>query len=385
MTLRKGVLFHNDKELTSADAVASLKRWGQMSVRGQPIFARLDTIQADDKYTFTMNFKQSTGALLVYLSEGSSFIIPEDVANALPKEAMKTKEQIVGTGPFRFVEHLPDRHLKVQRWDKHISPEGPSSNMAGKRVAYVDEILFMPVPEGSVRADGVGTNEYHFAESLQPDQYDSVKAAISHEPVAKAAVGREDFYRLDPSLAAPETAWFTDEGKELFNKPDPDKAKRLMQEGGYDGTPIRWMSTKEYFYNYNGSLPIKQQLEAIGFKVDLQVIDWATLGKRRSDPKEYDVFVTAHSGFDHPIIQPFNAAGWPGWWVSERRDKVVSDMFAEADPQKAMALIRQLQALFYEEVPALKLVEYYQLQARRNELKGYDDRPDWFFWNAALG
>ena len=157
-----------------------------------------------------------------------------------------------------------------------------------------------------------------------------------------------------------------------------------MQEGGYDGTPIRWMSTREYFYNYNGSLPIKQQLEAVGFKVDLQVMDWATLGKRRSDSKEYDVFVTAHEAFAHPMIQPYMAAGWPGWWVNEQKDKLIGDIFAEADEQKQMGLIKQLQALQWEDVPCIKLVEYFQLHARRNELQGYDERPDWFFWNAGL-
>ncbi len=62
---------------------------------------------------------------------------------------------------------------------------------------------------------------------------------------------------------------------------DLEKAKALMKEAGYDGTPIRWMSTKEYFYNYNAGVVFKQQLEAAGFKVDLQVMDWATLVKRR--------------------------------------------------------------------------------------------------------
>ena len=63
---------------------------------------------------------------------------------------------------------------------------------------------------------------------------------------------------------------------------DVEKAKALVKEAGYDGTPVRIMSTKEYFYNYNGALPLKQMMEAVGFKVDLQVMDWATLVKRRS-------------------------------------------------------------------------------------------------------
>jgi len=34
LSLRKGVPFHNDREMTSADVVASLKRWGAIAVRG---------------------------------------------------------------------------------------------------------------------------------------------------------------------------------------------------------------------------------------------------------------------------------------------------------------------------------------------------------------
>ena len=38
---------------------------------------------------------------------------------------------------------------------------------------------------------------------------------------------------------------------------------RTAKEGGYDGTPVRWLATKEYFYNYNAAVVYKQQLEAI--------------------------------------------------------------------------------------------------------------------------
>src|SRR3712207_8768321 len=101
-----------------------------------------------------------------------------------------------------------------------------------------------------------------------------------------------------------------------------EKVKALLKEGGYDGTPVRWMSTKEYFYNYNAGLVFKQQLEAVGFKVDLQVMDWATMGRRRSDPKEYDVHVTGHSSYVHPVMQPYLATSWPGWWESAEKDRL---------------------------------------------------------------
>ena len=419
MTLRKNVLFHNDKEMTSADVVASLKRFGSMAARGRLVFERVESVDAKDKYTVTMAFKQpTTGILPVFLTQRDAIVMPEEVANQFPKEKF---DQPIGTGPYKFIEHLPDRHLRMGRFEKYAALESPANGPSGKRVAYIDEIVFIPVPEESVRADGVGSGEYHFANDLAPDTYDKVKAlpnvtadigkpyywAVAHfnkkegmftnaklrqavlaavqiEPIAQSAFGRPDFYRLGPEIAAQETPWYTDEGKDVYNKPDPEKAKALMQEGGYDGTPIRWMSTKEYFYNYNGSLPFKQQLEAVGFKVDLQVMDWATVGKRRSDSKEYDVFVTAHQAYVHPILQPYMAGAWPGWWTNEEKDKLAAAIMAETDAQKQLDLIKQLQRLQYTDVPGIKYGEYFVLRARSNKVMGTENPSDTFFWNAWL-
>jgi peptide/nickel transport system substrate-binding protein len=157
-----------------------------------------------------------------------------------------------------------------------------------------------------------------------------------------------------------------------------------LKEGGYDGTPIRWMSTKEYFYNYNAGVVFKQQLEAVGFKVDLQVMDWATLVKNRSDSKAYDIFVTAHSSYVHPILQPFVADGWPGWWTLPEKNEVASKIMAETDEKKQLDLIKQLQRLYYTDVPAIKYGEYFVLRARSNKVMGTTNPPDPYFWNAWL-
>jgi peptide/nickel transport system substrate-binding protein len=423
-TLRKGIQFHNGKEMKAADVLASLKRWGDMGARGQVIAKRLEAIAAKDDYTVVMTFKEPTGAtLLSFLAEGSSFIMPADLAEKFAKDKLS---EYVGTGPFQFVDHQPDRFVKMKRFENYQALQKPADFASGKRVAYVDDITFIPVPEGTVRADGVGTGEYHFADDLNPDQVDSVRglssvnpvvvmpyywlvyhfnkkeglfagpnglklrqavlASLSMEPLAKAGVGPQEFWRLGPDISAKEFTWYNAQaGADVYNKPDPDKARALLKEAGYDGTPIRWMSTKEYFYNYNSSLPAKQQLEANGFKVDLQVMDWATLVKRRSDPKEYDVFVTGHESFNHPILQPYLASSWPGFWENAERDQIVSSMFSEPDPVKVVDLVRQLQELQWREVPCIKICEYGKLQSASKKLQGYEPKTDAFFWNAALG
>jgi peptide/nickel transport system substrate-binding protein len=421
--IRKGVPFHDGTEMKAADVVASLKRWGEMGARGKVIANRWESITAQGDYAVEMKFKQPTGAtLLSFLAEGSSFVMPASVAEKFPKDQLK---EYVGTGPYQFVEHQPDRYVRMKRFDKYIPLESAQDFQAGKRVAYLDELEFMPVPEGSVRVDGVGTGEYHFADDLNPDQVDTVKgqpnvnpiivrpyywlvyhfnkkeglfagpnglkmrqavlAALNMEPLARAGVGPQEFWRLGPDISAQETGWHNaDPGKDVYNKQDPEKAKALLKEAGYDGTPVRWMSTKEYFYNYNSSLPAKQQLEAAGFKVDLQIMDWATLVKRRSDSKEYDVFVTGHESFNHPILQPYLSPTWPGFWENAERDELVSKMFAEPDPKKVVDLVGQLQTLQWREVPCIKVCEYFKLQSSSNKLAGYEPKTDLFFWGSGL-
>ena len=54
---------------------------------------------------------------------------------------------------------------------------------------------------------------------------------------------------------------------------------------------------------YDFALVSKQQLEDAGFNIDLQVVDWATLVKRRNNPKEYDAFTTGIGPFYEPTAR----------------------------------------------------------------------------------
>ncbi|MCJ7824394.1 MAG: ABC transporter substrate-binding protein, partial [Anaerolineales bacterium] len=56
--LRQNVPFHNGKEMTSADVVASLIRWGKFGVRGPVLFKHVEKVEADGKYGVKIYFKQ---------------------------------------------------------------------------------------------------------------------------------------------------------------------------------------------------------------------------------------------------------------------------------------------------------------------------------------
>ncbi|MDP9371819.1 MAG: ABC transporter substrate-binding protein, partial [Chloroflexota bacterium] len=420
-TLRRGVKFHNGKDLAAADVVASLRRWGQLSSRGKLIFGRLDGIAATDAATVTMTFKEPTGVLLDFLALSEAFILPAEVADAAGKNKLENN-QLIGTGPFMFKEHQVDRYIRLVRFDGYTPREEAPDGVSGKKVAYLDELQLIPVPDESVRVNGLITGEYHFNESVPPDQYDTVRndqnltaltvrpnfwycphfnkkqgiftdvrmrqavvLAFSQAEAMVAGFGRQEFIRLDPGVSAPETVWYSTAGGDVYNKPDPERARALLREAGYNGQTVRWLCTKESIYSYNMSEYIKQKLEAVGMKVELVVSDWATVIKNRANAEGYEVHVTGHSAYAHPALHPFNDKAWPGFWDNAEKDRLVGAMVAEADAARQKQTIDDYQALVWRDMPFVKCGENFALRAARKEVAGYTNTPNWFFWNVALG
>lgn len=418
--LRSGVKFHDGAELTADDVVTSLKRWSAITGRGKLVFDRMESIDAADDLTVTMAFNQPTGVLLSFLAAAEAFIMPAKIAEEAGGDQL-TEEQYIGTGPFRFVEHVVDQHLRLARFDDYSSRDEEPDGSFGRRRAYVDTVDFIPVPDESVRANGILSGEYHFGDPLPPDFLDSltndpsvtelvvkpyylyspifnkkqglfaneaarhaVQMAFSQSEALKAGFGRDELIRADPSIAGEETIWYSTSGADAYDQPDPEKAKALLKEAGYAGETIRWITTHEYAYNFKIADFVKQELEAIDMNVELVVSDWATVIERRAKADEYEIFMTGFPQYINPAQQVFNDADWPGWWNSDAKDESVEAMIAASDPDSLGSAIEQYTETLWEEMPIIKLGDNFVLRARRNEMKGYSNVPNWFFWNVGL-
>src|SRR5690606_39932760 len=79
--------------------------------------------------------------------------------------------QPIGTGPFRYVEWLPDQYLKVERFAYYVADTRPASGFVGRHEALVDEIYFRPIPEASVRAAALENGEVQVAQALAYPDY----------------------------------------------------------------------------------------------------------------------------------------------------------------------------------------------------------------------
>ena len=137
----------------------SLQRWGRLATPGKQFWKNVEGVEAKDPYTVVMYLKDTSGALLMGLARpnNGAVIYPHKVVEAAGD---KPVTEYIGTGPYRFVEHKPDRHVKVARFKDYAARTDAPDGFGGKRTAYVDEILFIPVPDVAVRQAGVETGEY---------------------------------------------------------------------------------------------------------------------------------------------------------------------------------------------------------------------------------
>ncbi|MDQ3044047.1 MAG: ABC transporter substrate-binding protein [Chloroflexota bacterium] len=408
ITLRQGVPFHNGEEMKAADVIASFQRWAPVSSLGLAIMPFLDEIVEVDPYTVQLSLTSSLVALpslMARQSQGLS-IHPKSVLDAAGSDPL-TDESYISTGPYRFIERQTDRFTLLGRFDDYANLGGEPSGYAGGKAAWLDEIEFIPVPEEASRVAGLQSGDYHYLEEIIPDQIEvlqddpnvtieilpprsygviimntvaglmsdvtirqAVSAAIAVEPSGQATHGA-GYFELGPGIMMPQTAWNSDASAELYNQNDPEKAAQLLEEAGYDGTPIRLLATQEDLGDYNAAVVAQQQLEAAGFAVELEVTDEATLDENLEDDERWDMTTGAYVFRPDPVlIAAFASCTADGKWCSDEKVEVVNQLQTESDFEARYEFLEELQRLWYEEAPAIKLVNNYGVAALSSQVQG---------------
>src|SRR4029079_16648633 len=111
--------------------------------------------------TVVLKFKSPMGRYLLLLlgsDENKAVIMPRAIAEASTTPGKLT--EVVGSGPYRFVEYKEDQYAKLQRFDGYVGRSDPPNYQTGKKVANLDEIIFWIVPEASPRVAGLESGEY---------------------------------------------------------------------------------------------------------------------------------------------------------------------------------------------------------------------------------
>lgn len=418
--LRKGVRFHNGAELQAEDVVASLNRWGRLTGYGKILYRNVAAVSAKSKYVVQIDLEKPSSIvpMLLAFPNQQAAIYPKQVIEAAGAGQIK---QFVGTGPFEFVEYKPDRYIKLRKFNGYSARADKARGLAGERKALVDELNFIPVSDPMARVSGVQTGEYDYAEQIPSDLYKSLSqdpsvrtvivkpwwwpmlvlnkkegamanvkvrqallAALDPRPAMRAAFGDQAFYRIDPGLMFKEQAMWTNAGEGYYAQANIEKAKKLLGEAGYKGETIRWLTTQEYDFAYKIAVVVKEQAEKAGFKIDLQVSDWATVIDRRNKPALWEVFSGATTFTPDPGVLPHLDDSWPGWWTNPEKNALLDRMNTELDPPKRLEIWRRLETLVYTDVPFIKVGDYFLLSLQGKRPKDFQAGPFPFFWNVSL-
>ena len=422
LKLRKGVPFHNGDTMNAEDVVASLTRWAEYGARGGTL--GLEKAEATGEYEVTLTLKEPNGAWKAMLSyvNGGGVIYPDEIVTAAGGEPIKP-ENYVGTGPYKFSDWRPNRYVEVVRFDDYASRTEPADGWAGAREAIVDKIQFVPVPDVGTRVSGVQAGDYDYAEYISGDLYGilkddpSVKPYISAGPIfglmfmnsksgilkdnyalrraileglnmteaLQVSVGDPELFDAQGSFFTEDSVWHSDAGTENYNQGNAEKAAELAKAAGYDGEPISLLVSTNYQQHFDQANVFKRQLADAGINIELNVTDWATLLKQRADPEAWDLFMTHHSTLPEPALLTFMNENYPGWWTSPEKKALAAELIGTSDMDKRVAAWAKLQALAYEQVPAVKVGDVYSFDIAAPNLETpWEKAPTFaYFWGAS--
>ena len=178
ITLRDGLLWSDGTPVTSDDCIASIKRWGARDSFGQALLKSTGELKKIDDKTFAIVLKEPFGLVLEALGKISSnvpFMMPKRVAETDP---FKQINDYTGSGPFIFKqdEWKPGDKVVFVKNPKYKPRNEPPSMLAGGKVAKVDRVEWLAMPDPNTAANALLAGEIDLIEAPPPDLFPLFKA-----------------------------------------------------------------------------------------------------------------------------------------------------------------------------------------------------------------
>ncbi|MFZ1057671.1 MAG: ABC transporter substrate-binding protein [Candidatus Rokuibacteriota bacterium] len=392
--LKKGVRFHNGRELKAADVKYVLERAAnpEMKHPQQARYAAIADIIVKDPYTITLRIKELDANFLLTLARQGSVIYP-------PEEVDRLKTAPVGTGPFVVSEWVRgDRIVLTKNKDYHVKglpnldkvtyrfiPD-PNSALAALRSGDIDVSAFGMGPENvpDLKKDprlqvilGDTTNDVTLSmnNSKKPFSDKRVRLAITHainkEEVLKGAMF--GYGKILGSNVDPLNPYFVDMSKA---KPyDPEKAKKLLAEAGYpNGLDAVLKVAPQYYYTVRTGEVLVSQLAKVGIRVKMEQIEWGQWLSQVWREANYDMSIIGHA--EPWDINNFANPKYYFRWDSAEFQKLFKESEVTLDDKKRRDLYVKMQKMLAEEAPAVWLYMHPRLVAAKKGVQGiWKDLP----------
>ena len=270
--------------------------------------------------------------------------MPKRIAETDP---FKQIEDATGSGPFIFVknEWKPGEKTVYVKNPKYKPRSEPPSGLAGGKIAKVDRVEWVAMSDQQTAVNALIKGEIDMIESPQHDLFKVLEAdknvklvnlnkwgnqyifrfnqlykpfdnakirqallyAFNQKDFLDGVIGDPKWYKTCKAMFMCDTPYASFKGFEDKFDSNFNKARELLKEGGYDGTPVVLMHSTDLYVLANLAPVAKALMERAGMKVDMQSMDWQTLVSRRArkDPPDkggWNAFLTSSASVD--IVDP---------------------------------------------------------------------------------
>ncbi|WP_144630673.1 ABC transporter substrate-binding protein [Bordetella genomosp. 13] len=430
MTLRPGLKWHDGTPVTAEDCVASIKRWASGDGMGRTLLKFTDRIEAVDDRTLRIVMKEPTDLALRALSKPTgtaAFMMPKRIAET---PLGKPITDMTGSGPFKVAEFNPGvRTVYVKNAD-YVPRQEPPSGMAGGKVVRVDKVEWDVMPDALTAANALLGGEIDFVEQFPYDLLPMVEGnpdlkeetvspvsyyvmyrfnfkqppfddkrirqaamyAIGQDDVMKALVGNSKYWRTCASLWGCGMPYESDAGGDVVVRANPEKARALLKEAGYDNTPVLMMQATDLGTLSPQPVVMAQQLRAAGFNVTLAAMDWQTVATRRASKAPaaqggWSIHNTNWYATD--IMDPVRSApaaangdnAWFGWPDLPRVEELRTRFALSVDPAEQKRIADELQRIGIDEGLYVPLGQMAVPTVYSTKLSGLVRAPAFVFWN----
>jgi peptide/nickel transport system substrate-binding protein len=427
LTLREGLLFHDDTPILARDCVASILRWARRDSYRSALLDRTDEIAAASDRVIRIRLKRPFAMLAEALAQPTCLMMPERVAMTDP---YKQITDTTGSGPFRFLadERIQGSRVAYARFEKYAPRrQGTASFLAGPRMVHFDRVIWGYVPDASTAAAALAAGEYDWWGDSDIDHYELLRRSPGlrleltnrmgnigslrfnhlHKPFSDVAIRRlvlacvkqetfmesvagaqPELYKTNVGLCTPGTPMANQAGTQaLIARTDFGAVKKELATAGYDGETVVFVGSTVPAFHAQAQVAV-DLLRRMGFTVDYQELDLAAIAQRRNSKERpekggWNVTVTG-TYYLQSVLPPANplirngAAGMPGFpgWPDVPHLEALRGNWLDAsilDEQKHFAV--EMQAQVFRDVPYIPLGVWFQPTCHRKDI--VDIQPGW--------
>ena len=394
--------FHNGRPLVADDVVFSFNRLvaPETASPSAADLASMASIEAPDDKTVVITLNQPDASFLAMISSQSCIIIPKEVV----EENSDLSQVAVGSGPFKFVEYVPNTSIKLEKNDDYFEEGLPYLDGIEMLIAAEDNSRTAALVQGSV--DFVEYAPSQDISILEGD--DSIKLAgnsiqqirmigfnLTREPFDNLQVRKAISMAIDrgPIIDAALSGFGTPTeqifaatfwpslGELEIPAPDIEGAKALLAEAGFpDGFDTTITGWAEYGFLKNTAVVVQEQLKQIGINAEMNLLDTGSMGQTVYIDKDFDMAVTGDSGFVDPngLVYGNFTTGEGGNFVSYSNpqvDELISQGIASTDQAARTEIYQQISEILMEELPWVCLYIGQQYEAMKTFVMGYEHIP----------